>query len=130
MKSSEKGSAAVEAALILPVLILIMIAIFEYGLYFLRVYIYEQAVFAGARAGAIAEIDKSTVAESEAQSVLEELGISAPLPPITVESDLPGPVPGTTLITVSIDTAYTPVIGYSSLILPDRIYAVSSTLNY
>ena len=80
MKQSEKGSAAVEAALILPVLILIMIAIFEYGLYFLRVYIYEQAVFAGARAGAIAEEDKNTAAENEAKSVLEELGITS-LPP-------------------------------------------------
>ena len=61
--------------------------------------------------------------------MLEELGITS-LPPITVDSAVEGTVPGTTLTTVSIDTAYTPVIGYSSLILPDRISAVSSTLNY
>ena len=131
MNRSERGSAAVEAALILPVVILIMIGIFEYGVYFLRMYMYEQAVFAGARAGAIEDVNKNSVAQSEALRVLGDLGIAAAdAPAIDVQSDIPGPVAGTTLIRVRIDTAYTPIIGYSSVILPARIRAVSSTLNY
>lgn len=128
---TQRGSAAVETALLLPIMILMMVAIMEFGLYFLRFYIYEQAVFSGARAGAIAESGKNEAARTETLRVLEEMGISeASVPEISIESDEPGPVAGTTLTTVRINAAYTPIIGYSSLVLPTRIRAVSSALNY
>jgi hypothetical protein len=129
MNENEHGTAAVEAAFIFPLIILIVIALAEYGHYYLSAYRYQQAVFSGARVGAIAQSDKETVAEAETVRLLGEMGITA-IPPITVESDIAGPIEGKTFIEVSIDTPFQPILSYSADLLPSRIAVKASQLNY
>jgi len=131
MNQAERGSAAVEAALVFPILMMLILGIMEYGKYFYDVYRYQQAVYAGARVGAIAVNNKDAVAEEEAKRVLAAMGISTDkMPVIVVQSDVATPVGGRTATTVTIDNAYTPIIGYDSVIMPARINVVASQLNY
>jgi len=133
MNQTERGSAAVEAALVFPILIMLILGIMEYGKYFYDVYRYQQAVYSGARIGAITEDEatKDAVAEEEVKRVLVNMGIAAEkIPVILVESDIDMGVAGKTATRVSIDTLYTPIIGYASLIMPARIYVVASQMNY
>lgn len=46
----EKGGAAVEFALVLPILLLILFSILEFGWFFFNQYVFNHAVSAGARA--------------------------------------------------------------------------------
>jgi uncharacterized membrane protein len=131
MKKRERGSAAVETALVLPFVVMIVIAIAEYGYYYLTAYKYQQAVFAGARAGAIAQVGKDAVARSETLRLLGAMGIKeGHAPAVAVSSGLEGPIDGKTLIEVTIDSPYTPLTGYAGLILPKRVAATASQLNY
>lgn len=131
MKRNEHGGAAVETALILPYIILIMIAIAEFGNYFLTSYRFQQAVFTGARSGSIAQVNKAQVARNETVRMLRGMGIQEEhIPQVDVDSTLTGPVDGKTVIRVSIDTPHEPLIGISGIILPERVTATASEVNY
>lgn len=131
MTKNEQGTAAVEAAFIFPLIILLMIALAEYGHYYLTVYKYQQAVSSGARIGAIAPNDKSTAARTETERVLGEMGIAvADIPEIDVDDEIAGPIEGKTFIEVSIDTPFEPMVGYAAAVVPKRIKVVASQLNY
>ena len=129
MKKNERGTAAVEAAFILPLVVLIVIALAEYGHYYLNVYRYQQAVFSGARVGAIASSGKETAARNETVRLLQEMGVQE-LPDITVDSEIPGPIEGKTFTEVSIDTPFQPILTYAADLLPSRISVKASHLNY
>lgn len=131
MKKSEHGTAAVEAAFIFPLVILIVLTLAEYGHYYLTVYQYQQAVFSGARVGAISLEDKVGDARTAATDLLVEMGVNAAdIPTIDVVPDKIGPIEGKTYIEVSIDTPFAPMIGYMANLLPTRIRVVASQLNY
>lgn len=128
-QKGEHGTAAVEAAFILPLVIMIVIALAEYGHYYLSVYRYQQAVFSGARLGAIAQSDKDTVAYNETVRLLQEMGVAV-IPVITVNSEIPGPITGKTFIEVSISTPFQPIVSYAANLLPTQITVTASQLNY
>ena len=130
MKKDEHGTAAVEAALVLPIIILIVILLAEYGHYYLNVYRYQQAVFAGARAGALAQEDKETAALSETVQVLGDMGVTVAGEDISVDPDKASSVSGRSYTVVSIDTPFTPMVQYAQALLPARVSVKASQLNY
>lgn len=140
MKKNERGSAAVEAAFVFPFVLLIILVIAEYGVYFLTSYRYQQAAFTGARAGAISQVNKTTVAQNAATNLLTQMGVSQEnLPTITVNIIPDTPLPGKSLIEVRLArNPYVPVTGINRLgamvgltnIVPTSILVESSQVNY
>lgn len=132
MKKTERGSTAVETALVFPIVLLLTIGMMEYGKYFFDMYRYQQAVYSGARVGAMAEEEnKAETARAEAIRVLSSMGITGDaVPTINVNTGIATGVKEKTAIQVSIVKAYTPMIGFDRLIMPDSIRVYASQLNY
>lgn len=118
----ERGAAAIEAAIILPILILLIIGAAEYGIYFLQSYETEQVAYEAARAGASAAGDaaaKETAATTKAESLIASFGLSKKSLSVTVDTDYTA---------VSLTCAYTPV---TSLVpVPDATNAIYTYKNY
>jgi Flp pilus assembly protein TadG len=75
----KKGSVAVEACLVFPILIVLVFGITEYGLYFLRSYGTEQITFEAARTGGITDGEsdvKKNAAELKAAELIVKYGLS------------------------------------------------------
>ncbi len=139
MKTNEQGAAAVEAAIVFPLLIMIVFGLAEYAYYYLTYDRYQQAVFAGARAGAICTIEgsegcpggKEEVAKNTATQMLKDLGYAeVSIPSITVDPARETTVPGKTMIVVSIETPYTPIVPFMAPFIPDQMIVQSPQLNY
>ena len=77
MRHDERGASAVEFALLLPVLILILFGIVEFGLAFYTQQVLTNASREGARAGIVQQIPKPT--EGEIESVVMSYGQAAGL---------------------------------------------------
>lgn len=93
-----RGAAAVEFALVLPVLMLLCLGAIEWGFHFFQREIVVNAAREGARAGSIADTNPASVAVTRALEYLTVAGISGcnvPPPDPVIESvrvtvDCPG----------------------------------------
>ena len=65
VKDGQKGIAAVEFALVAPIILLILFGIFEFGSAFWRKQVLTSAVREGARKGVVATVPRKTRAEIE-----------------------------------------------------------------
>jgi Flp pilus assembly protein TadG len=72
-----RGAAAVEFALVLPVLMLLCLGAIEWGFHFFQREIIVNAAREGARAGSIADTDAAGVAVARAREYLSVAGINA-----------------------------------------------------
>lgn len=84
--ASDNGSAAVEFALVLPLLMIIMLGIVEFGLLHYRQIILAMASREGARAGMVLRTPKPTTGEIHAvvRNVLTNAGVGAGQTSVTV----------------------------------------------
>lgn len=78
-KNRQKGMAAVEFGLVMPVVIVLLFAVFEFGMAFWRKQVLTAAVREGARAGIVATNPRKTKAEIEAEvfEYLDGVGYTA-----------------------------------------------------
>ncbi|WP_242333416.1 MULTISPECIES: TadE family protein [unclassified Anaeromyxobacter] len=83
-----RGAAAVEFALVVPVLMLLCLGAIEWGFHFFQREIIVNAAREGARAGSIADSDPAGVAEARASEYLGVAGIDAS----TCSFDIPDPI--------------------------------------
>jgi Flp pilus assembly protein TadG len=101
-----RGAAAVEFALILPLLITLVFGVVQFGLLFNR----QQALHASAREGArLAALPSSTQAEIETLALATLNGVpTATTPTVTIEPNVTRPCEGrlgeTVVVTVSVPT--------------------------
>ncbi len=84
--SSDRGSAAVEFALVLPLLLMVVLGIVEFGLLLYREAMLATASREGARAGVVLRTPKPTAGDIQAvvQNVLANAGVSSDRTSITV----------------------------------------------
>lgn len=124
--ATARGVAAVEFALVVPVLIALLFGTIEWGRYF---YVRESVVHAareGARGGTLLGAT-SVTACGAAQAYLDAVGISTTCPgdiTVTMEHDIvtaAGTIPG---VQVIIDLTFTPLTGLP-LALPARVGATA-----
>lgn len=126
----QRGAAAVEVAIIFPLLLAFVIAIAEYGIYFLTSYTTQEVAYEAARAGSIAPLDdKVTAANAKANGLITELGLSGYNPAVSVTVS----EQGDTKVVVSIN--YQTVTGLSSLpvvgaIFPNQIVQTATNGNF
>ncbi|NTU42992.1 MAG: pilus assembly protein [Nitrospirales bacterium] len=110
----QRGAAAVEVAIIFPLLLAFVIAIAEYGIYFLTSYETEQVAAQAARAGAVApEASRETEAAAEANRLITALGLAGYNPTVT-PAVITAPS-GKTYTQVNVNLSYNTVTGVSSL---------------
>lgn len=102
-KDKERGVAAVEFGLLLPVLLMILLGMMEYGyLYFVHLNM-TNAAREGARVGVVQEnVNVITAAETAAQAYLNAAGVGG-TPAATFDQ---------TTVEVTVTTAYNPLIGF------------------
>lgn len=121
-----RGGAAIEFALVLPVLLGILFAIIEYGWMFLQQSNVIAAVREGARLGVTYATDNSpdaaTVATDRTNEVLTGYGMTG----ATVLATYDGDSPDETL-TVTVTAPYNALIGWGGLV-PDNLTASMTML--
>ncbi|MCK8059964.1 MULTISPECIES: TadE/TadG family type IV pilus assembly protein [unclassified Fusibacter] len=68
MRSKKKGQSVVEFAILVPVLVLVLIAIIEFGLVFNAYFVLQTSARDAARQLSLGETDANTIAQIEAQA--------------------------------------------------------------
>jgi Flp pilus assembly protein TadG len=103
----ERGAAALEFALALPLLMTLVLGLIDFGYLFYLQLVVQNAAREGARAGSLF-IDGRSVTEAQrvAQAYLASLNLST----AGVSAQLTGANP--TLVDVSIRSPYTPLVGF------------------
>lgn len=123
-RGRERGAAAVEFALILPILMLLVVGIINYGDMLSVRQSVSQAASEGARAAAVtpgSETDKKTAARSAVDGALAAQGQACRAGGCTVTI---GPCTGETTkdcATVKVEIDYEGMIPGFGLVLPDRL---------
>ncbi len=121
-----RGGAAIEFALVLPVLLSLLFGIIEYGWIFLQQSNLVTAVREGARLGVTYAQDDTpdpaTAAADRVADVLTSYGMTG----ATVTTAYVGTSPDETL-TVSVTMPYTPLIGWKGIV-PDNLSASMTML--
>jgi Flp pilus assembly protein TadG len=115
------GTAVVEMAIVLPLLLMLTIGAIEYGLLFLN----AQQITNAARQGARIAILNYANAEADARALINSLlGDDAPTVNIT-SAAIPGDPDGRTKVTVtiSVNTANLPVVSTTLFPMPDKLGA-------
>ncbi len=111
--SAERGVAAVEMALVLPLLMMLLLGIIDWGWVFYQEFNLASAVRQGARVGVTvppsAAPDPPTTAKATATAALAALGVD--VSGATITSAYGGAAPMTTL-TVAVKLPYKPIIGF------------------
>jgi Flp pilus assembly protein TadG len=92
---SERGQAAAELALVLPILAAILLAIAQFGIAFNNYITLTDATRAGARKAAVARFTGDSGAAAKALVYSSASGLSSPPLQVTVESDSNWKIPGT-----------------------------------
>ena len=107
-----RGSSAIEFALILPVIMVIMAGILEYGWYLFQLSSVVHAVRDGTRIGVTVPIEEGpeAIAAAHARSVLEGLGVPCSGGSCVVEATLQ-PAGDVTVMRLDIEVPYEPVVG-------------------
>lgn len=115
-RSTERGAAMAELAIVIPVLVMVLFAIVQMGIALNRVQAYEAAAREGARVGSVGGTN-SDINDAVTTAVA---GISGPAPSVGVS---PGTCPGRAgdPITVSVSAPYTVQIP----LLPDQSFTLS-----
>jgi Flp pilus assembly protein TadG len=100
---SEAGAELIEFAFVLPLLLLVIVGIFDFGFLFQRYEVVTNAAREGARAGVLPDYQGQTPAvEARVRSYLNQAGLDGALAGITVEFGVcdPSPcAPGSILLT-------------------------------
>lgn len=122
IRKDEKGAAAVEFALCLPLLILILCGILEYGWYLTNQIVLANAVSAGARAGIKAKEWEGEDPLSFARSATRDAFWISNIPNITVSINEDAPR------TIEVKVAslkYSPLTGYlpANMMIPQYVRA-------
>ncbi len=126
----QKGAAAVEVAIVFPLLLAFVIAIAEYGIYFLTSYETQQVAYEAARAGSIAPLaDKATAATAEANKLITDLALSGYNPSVSVTVTDQGDTQVRVIINYSTVTGVSnlPVVG---AIFPNKIEQTAAHGNF
>ena len=124
---NKKGAAAVEFALCLPLLLLILFAIIEFGWYFTNQIVLANAVSAGARAGIKAkdwgEEDEYEDPEAFARTATKDAFWISDILVVTVIIE-PSTTTSPRKIKVSASLAYSPITGFlTSDLIPEFVKA-------
>jgi Flp pilus assembly protein TadG len=104
LRRNERGAAAVEMAIVLPVLILLVFGIIEWSIYFNRLQGLQAAAREGARVAALPQSTQSDVT-AKVQSALDGVLPSGASPAITVSPSSSNPCdlqPAGTSVTVTV----------------------------
>jgi Flp pilus assembly pilin Flp len=75
---NEKGASAVEFALLLPVLVMIVFAIFQFGVAFNNMISLNHAASEGARLAAIGQYDETRIRNSAPSGMIQGIVVSGP----------------------------------------------------
>jgi len=107
-----RGSTAIEFALTLPVIFIIMAGILEYGWYLFQLSSVVHAVRDGTRIGVTVPLDDGpeAIAATHARRVLEGLGVPCGSGACNVEATLV-PAGNVTVMRLEIEVPYEPVVG-------------------
>lgn len=121
-KREERGAAAVEFALALPLLIILIFGVLEFGLVIHAKGIITQASREGARYGVTYTTTAKTAAaiQTYVQNYLEGAGFTGAIVTVT-----PDPPPSTSGSLLNVRVDYT----YNFLVLPDFITQMAGALN-
>ena len=114
-RNRQRGTAVVEAAIVLTLLMLVMLGAIEYGWMFISLQRITNAARHGAR---VAAASGATDAEGE-QAITDLLG-ALPIPP-DVQTD---PVAGTVTSTVVVDSDTVGLVNWDLLPMPNQLRAV------
>lgn len=107
-----RGNNAIEFALILPVLMMILTGIADYGWYFSQNQGVVMAAREGARAGAISpRLDAEDNGQAKAEAMMRQLGIAEANFTVTPDSDIYD-ANGNQLLQISIVATNTALTGY------------------
>lgn len=117
---NRQGQALVEFALILPVFVLLMAGILEFGLFFNS---YINVSFASKEGARIASLDVNATDQSVALSVKATMPSSAA---VTVTVNPPAPRVTGTLVAVTVSTAHTFTTPIISSVVPSNPYTISA----
>lgn len=125
MHRGERGVAALEFALVLPVLLLVLFATIEFGWLLTARLVLSQAVAEGARAGGQARDWLDEDPRRFAESVTREAYWLAVLDPASLEIDiLPRSASAPRRIEVAVSAPYEPLVGYvPASLLPETLSA-------
>lgn len=127
-KAGQRGAAAVEFALVLPLLLMLVLGAIDWGWYFFVREVVTNAAREGARAGAVASVATPTAtAQDVAANYLTSAGLTSGEAPVASMGT--ATVGGTTVTTVNVVVTY-PVgsltgftlVGYASLV-PAQVQA-------
>ena len=107
-----RGSTAIEFALTLPVIFVIMAGILEYGWYLFQLSSVVHAVRDGTRIGVTVPLDEGpeAIAATHARDVLDGLGVPCGATGCSVEASLV-PAGEVTVMRLEIEVPYEPIIG-------------------
>ena len=121
MKPNNRGQAIVEFALILPILIVLVMGILEFGLFF---HSYVNISFASKEAARLAALDANATSQSIAASVQATMPATS-----NIAITLTPAAPRTTglPVTVSVSTQHTFMTPVISVLAPSNPYTISSS---
>jgi Flp pilus assembly protein TadG len=115
----ERGQAIIELALTLPLLLMIILGVFDFGLLFQRYEVVTNAAREAARIGVLTGQFTVTDAQNRALQYLNAGGVTSPSAPRT--NCTASPSPGTICISVVKQT--TPITGSSPSVSVDEVVA-------
>jgi Flp pilus assembly protein TadG len=128
LRDRTRGGAAVEFALVLPLFMALIMGALDYGYFFYEDQIVTNAVREGARAGTLvdptipgASGQAQSNALSAATSYLTQNGLGVG----GLSADIVFPTPGTQAVQVKVDRPFQSLTGFTSIVVPGKIYALA-----
>ncbi len=125
---ADRGAAAVEFALVLPLLMMLVMGGIDWGFYFFQAQVVTNAAREGARAGSLEidedGIDNGPLAENIAKSTAETYLTNGLLDP-SIAQVIPSAPLGAGTIRVDITYPVFSITGFNWFVFPDNIYATA-----
>jgi Flp pilus assembly protein TadG len=126
-RCSDRGGAAVEFAFVLPVFLLVVFGVIEYGWYFHNTHVVTFAAHEGARAGTMANLDPNApgaqaAAIISAKAAAEAVMADGNVTPQGVTAAVTA-VGGVTAVQVDIVYPYRGLSGFGAIALPPTVRA-------
>lgn len=122
----ERGAAAVEFGLVLPLLMLVLMGILDWGYYFFVSQIVTNAAREGARAGSV-EVDDDARALNQAERAAEDYigGVGLNPNQATIDTTISG---GAVRVRINYPTGS--LTGFTRLVLPSQVRSLSEMRRY